>query len=321
MSSRKQDVHMKQIIGRKTSMSPPAYLMQIREEESREYILKNIEEIISAASSIDALKIFYAAKDGIESSTQTIKKLNLTQKRYYTNLKRLIDSGLIEKEDGRYTHTTLGKIFYSLIEVLRNAVEHEDKLGLIDRILKVKNLSAEEAEEIIGVMLRDVDLIPTGYLADLFGSIKIMDKWEKAVQEAIWHINKSKREILFACKHYDIRLIEACLAAAQRKVKVYCLLDKELKISRLSQSFLNFLFTGNGMPKDLSNILRSSLFEIKYANLPHSFLIIDEEYSLIEVLTPINGKYSFVLVFHNKRLSKNLSGTFNELWKNGESKQ
>ena len=312
---------MKQVIGRKSSMSPPAYLMQIHGEEFQEHIFRSVEEILSAVSGMDALKIFYVAKDGIESSTEIIRKLELTQKRYYTNLKRLIDAGLIEKEDGRYTHTTLGKIFYSLIEVLRNAVEHEDKLSLIDRILKVKNLSAEEAEEIIRVILKDVELMPSGYLTNIFGSTKVIDKWEKTIQEAIWQINKSKKEILFACKHYDIRLMEACLAAAQRRVKVYYLLDKELKISRLSQSFLNFLFTGNGMPKDLSNILRSSLFEIKYANLPHSFLIIDEEYSLIEVLTPINGKYSFVLVFHNKKLSKNLSGTFNELWKNGESKQ
>ena len=312
---------MKQIIGRKSSMSPPAYLVQIHEEESREYIFRNVEEILSAVSSMDALKIFYVAKDGIESSTQIIKKLDLTQKRYYTNLKRLIDAGLIEKEDGRYTHTTLGKIFYSLIEVLRNAVEHEDKLSLIDRILKVKNLSAEEAEEIIRVILKDVELIPSGYLTDIFGSTKMIDKWEKTVQEAIWQINKSKKEILFACKHYDIRLIEACLVAAQRRVKVCCLLDKELKISHLSQSFLNFLLASNEIPGDLSNILKSSLFEIKYVNLPQSFLVIDEEYSLIEVLTPINREYSFAFAFHNKKLSRKLSEAFNELWKNGESRQ
>jgi len=75
-------------------MTPSAPFIQADKEAIPDEALQHLEKIFSAGSSIDALKIFYAAKDGIESSTQTIKKLGLTQKRYYTNLKRLIDVGL-----------------------------------------------------------------------------------------------------------------------------------------------------------------------------------------------------------------------------------
>ena len=77
-------------------MSPQISLVQV-EEETSDLTLTYLEGMFSALSSVDALNIFYAAEDGIESSTQTIKELNLTQKRYYTNLKRLIDAGLVER--------------------------------------------------------------------------------------------------------------------------------------------------------------------------------------------------------------------------------
>ena len=53
-------------------------------------------EILSSLANIDSLKIFLACHEGIESSTRTIEEIGLTQKRYYTWLKRLIDAGLVE---------------------------------------------------------------------------------------------------------------------------------------------------------------------------------------------------------------------------------
>ncbi|MFB0543351.1 MAG: hypothetical protein ACETVR_01090, partial [Candidatus Bathyarchaeia archaeon] len=59
--------------------------------------LSRIEEIIDALSHEDALRIFIYAKEGITNSTVAIKKLELTQKRFYTRLKQLLDAGVLEK--------------------------------------------------------------------------------------------------------------------------------------------------------------------------------------------------------------------------------
>ncbi|RJS86637.1 hypothetical protein CW704_05110 [Candidatus Bathyarchaeota archaeon] len=309
---------MKRVIGKKTSMSPSVHFIQVEKEKTQDDLFKHLERIFSAASSIDALKIFYTAKDGIESSTQTIKKLNLTQKRYYTNLKRLIDAGLVEKVDGKYVHTTFGKISYKLLEAFKNAVDKKDKLDLIDRLLKTKNLSVEETEEIMKALLKDVSLIPGGQITDILGPVRIVETWEKVVQEVIEYINKAEEEILFASRYYDTRIMEACLIAAQRHVETYYLVDKELKVSSVAQIFLRSLFTNHDdVLNDFFNFLKSSLFKIKYASLPYSFLVIDKEYSMVEVSKPLGKTFSLAFTFHNKRLSERLSESFKELWERG----
>jgi len=305
---------MKRVIGRKTSMSPSARFIHVRKKEEQDSLFKHLERVFSAASSIDALKIFYTANEGIESSTRTIEKLGLTQKRYYTNLKRLIDTGLVEKVDGKYVHTTFGKITYKLIEALKGALDQKDKLDLIDRILKTKNLSIEETEEIMRALLKDVNLIPDGRITDILGSIRIIESWEKVVQEIIKYIDKAEEEVLFACRYYDMHILEACLTAAQRQVKVHYLVDKELKVSRMTQMFLSFLFTNHYEQNDFSD---KSPFKVKYVNLPYSFLVIDGEYSMVEVSTPLSRNFSFAFLFHNKKISERLSQCFSELWEKG----
>jgi len=304
---------MRRTIGKRTCMSPQISLVQV-EEETSDLTLTYLEGIFSALSSVDALNIFYAAENGIESSTQTIKELNLTQKRYYTNLKRLIDAGLVERVNGRYVHTTFGKIVHKLIEALRNAVDQKEKLDLIDRILKVKNLSEDEAEEIISVLLKDVNLIPDGYITDTLGPVRIIEDWERAVQEIIRAIYESKEKILFACRYHDIRLVEACLATAQRNVKIRFLIDEELRASRTAQILLRILFNENSAGY-FSGVLESSDFQMRYACIPYSFLISDGEYVMLEVPMPTHKRFFFAFFFHNKRLSERLSTLFEDLWK------
>jgi len=294
-------------------MSPQIPLVQV-EGETSDLTLTYLEGIFSALSSVDALNIFYAAEDGIESSTQTIKELNLTQKRYYTNLKRLIDAGLVERVNGRYVHTTFGKIVHKLIEALRNAVDQKEKLDLIDRILKVKNLSEDEAEEIISVLLKDVNLIPDGYITDTLGPVRIIEDWERAIQEIMRAIYESKDKILFACRYHDIRLVEACLATAQRNVKIRFLVDEELKASHTAQILLRILLNDNSAGH-FSGILESSDFQMRYACIPYSFLVADEECVMLEIPMPTHKKFFFAFFFHNRRLSEKLSSLFEDLWK------
>jgi hypothetical protein len=75
-------------------------------------ILKETSNILGILSKYDALKIFLHSIEGIEAETDAADRLGLTKKQYYTRLKQLVDSGLIEKRQGKYVHTTLGKVIY-----------------------------------------------------------------------------------------------------------------------------------------------------------------------------------------------------------------
>ena len=58
--------------------------------------LVELKEILAALANEDAIKIFLTARRGIEKSTKTIQELGLTQKRYYSRLKELMEAGLVE---------------------------------------------------------------------------------------------------------------------------------------------------------------------------------------------------------------------------------
>jgi len=305
------------MIGRKSSMAPSAPLIRVEKEDAQAEIFKQLERIFSAGSSIDALKIFCATKDGIESSTQAIKKLGLTQKRYYTNLKRLIDVGLVEKVDGKYVHTTLGKIVYKLMEALKGALDQKDKLELVDRLLKAKSLSAEETEEIMRAILKDANIIPGERITDILGPVRMADTWEKVVQDVVEYIDKAEEEIFFASRYYDMQVMEAVLRASQRQVKMYFLADKEMKIPRIARIFLSSLLTNRDALSAFFNLLKSPRFKIKYASLPYSFIVVDREYSMVEVATPLKKTFSLAFLFHSKKLSERLLESFMLLWEKG----
>ncbi|MBS7657260.1 hypothetical protein KEJ33_04985 [Candidatus Bathyarchaeota archaeon] len=100
----------------------------VRRENPQDKAFAEIKILFSAADSIEAIKIFYATKDSIKSSTQAIRDLDLTQKKYYTHLKRLINACLVERANCVYQHTTLGKIGFKLAEAFMNAVTQKDRL-------------------------------------------------------------------------------------------------------------------------------------------------------------------------------------------------
>jgi len=311
---------MKRVIGKKSSMTPSVPLIRDDRMDSQDEVYKHLGKIFSAGSSLDALKIFYAAKNGIESSTQVIRELGLTQKRYYTNLKRLIDVGLVEKADDKYKHTTFGKIAYQLIEALKGALEQKDKLDLIDRLLKTKNLTAEEIEEIMRTILKDTNIIPGGRITDILGPVRMADTWEKLVNDVVEQIEKAEREIFFASKYHEMRTSEALLKAVQRGVEVYLLVDKEINIPKTIRMIVSLLFTSPKALRAFINLLRSPRFRMKkYENLLYSFMVVDGEYSMVEILTPIEKTFSVAFLFYNKTVSKKFSDVFKKLWEMGSN--
>ena len=308
---------MKRMIGRKSSMTPPAHLIQAEKKDTQDEIFKYLKKVISASSSIDALKIFYAAKDGIESSTQIIKELGLTQKRYYTNLKRLMDAGLIEKIDGKYTHTTLGKIAYQLLEAFKGALEHKDKLDLIDRLLKAKNLTIEETEEIMRVILKDANIIPGERLTDILGPVRMADTWDKVVNDVVEYIDNATESIYFATQYVDLRVIDAIFRAGQRDVKLNFISRGEGQISKGLKLFSKIALAHPHYFKILFQIVNSPNFRIRYADVPYTFIVIDRKIVMVEVVKPSSKKFFVSFFFHNSRLAKKLIESFEELYKEG----
>ncbi|MCW4020397.1 MAG: ArsR family transcriptional regulator [Candidatus Bathyarchaeota archaeon] len=278
---------------------------------------KEMEEVFSAAANKAALKIFYAARDGIKSSTQTIKELDLTQKKYYTHLKKLIDAGLIEKTEGAYRHTSLGKICFKLTEVFKNALSHRDRLDLVDRLRKAESLTLEETEEIMRAILKDTNIVPGERITDLLGPVRMADTWEKVVEDVTEYVESAKESIYFASQYTDMRAIEALFRAAQRGVKLNLLTGQEDQVSNALNILLRSIFMHPKHLKFLFQLLSSPELRIRSANLPYTFVVVDRKIAVVEVVKPFTKAFSLAFIFHNERLVNRLIESFEVLYEKG----
>jgi len=288
----------------------------VKEKDSRFQSLVEMEMVLSVASNADALKIFYAAKEGIKSSTQAIKELDLTQKKYYTHLKNLIEVGLIEKAEDTYQQTTLGKICYKLTEALNCALSQKERLDLVDRISKTKNISLEETEEIMHAILRDANIVPGEHLEDFFGPVRMADTWDKVMDNTIEFMEKAEKEIEFATQYVDAKVIDPILEAAKRGIKMRFIVSQKENYSMALQMFKGFL-SNPRILKTLFDFLRSNNVQIRYIEVPYSLIVVDRKYAMVEVATPYTKTFSLAFFFTNSKVSEKLVTEFDLLWEKG----
>ncbi|MDE1810708.1 MAG: hypothetical protein KGH66_01555 [Candidatus Micrarchaeota archaeon] len=90
-----------------------------------DYGVEGFSKTMAALKKPQSLVLYINAVKGLKSDMGTPKALGFTKKQYYTNLKELVDLGLITREDNiTYVHTVKGKILLpSVLSMLRVANE------------------------------------------------------------------------------------------------------------------------------------------------------------------------------------------------------
>jgi hypothetical protein len=64
----------------------------------------------------------------------SLKKVNLSQRQYYSKISGFLKAGLIKRHKGMYIPTLLGRIVYDSLTVIEEALSHYWKLRVIDQI-------------------------------------------------------------------------------------------------------------------------------------------------------------------------------------------
>jgi hypothetical protein len=105
---------------------------------SLDYILKKI-------SDLETLTLFNTiALSNDDRDSEHLKETNITTKRYYLRISRLMDSGLIKRHKGKYSLTLLGKIVYDIHLTINQALNYYWKLKAIESILLSSSSSRTE---------------------------------------------------------------------------------------------------------------------------------------------------------------------------------
>jgi len=121
-----------------------------------------VDQVLKSVSdwgSLALLRSIASVEEGEDLSAMSLTKLKLSRRAYYSRLRQLLDTELIERNGGRYKLTSLGKIVYDYYRKIENVLEQDYyKLKAIDAIEKAEDLGVIERVEAIDNLITDKKL-------------------------------------------------------------------------------------------------------------------------------------------------------------------
>jgi len=273
--------------------------------------IEELGEILYSLSGADALKIFIKTAEGIKSSTQTIKELNLTQKRYYVALKRLIEADLVEKRRNTYVQTMLGALCFKMGQALVNAVCQRDQLALADKLVRSENLSEKEKEEILNAISKK-ELLGPASLADVIHGVRMITDYNTFLEETTKLLDNAKEDACVATEENDNRITDAAMNAIDRGVNLFFLSVEEdyAERTRMLKMILSPAMVELGRKAIASKRLNFRTTE----KLPFSFTVIDSKHGIIKLPHPISKKFYFAFEFDHTLSCHSLRDLFTSLY-------
>jgi len=277
--------------------------------------LGGLTEILTALANEDAIKIFITAQGGIEKSTQAIHELGLTQKRYYSRLRELMDAGLIEKRENAYRHTTTGAICYTLGKSVNAALAQRDSLDLVDRVRRSRSFSTKQTTQILQA-LTPRDLASSLEGGGLIHPARLLDEGSLLVSELIARIEGAKERIYLAAEDPDARVMEALIRAAQRKIDLSLLTGESHKLSERIQVLQ--LILNPGFAHAVLDLLLARELKVKHGDVPFTFCVIDGTFALIELADPFTNDFQAGFTLESPVVCHRLVQTFEGLFQQAE---
>jgi hypothetical protein len=190
-------------------------------------LVKNSTKLLSILSKKDNFTIFLFASRGLKADSSTLQKLGLTRKRYYTRLRQLMEAGLINKSDGSYFHTTLGRIIYQKYLIgLMQEIANTKQMKMIDTLKRTKQFSEDD---IIRFVSKITD--STNITKNMSSASKIEIAWtlEDMVSAIVERVEFCKNEILIATRSFNEIIINNILRKASSEImKVKVIADARL---------------------------------------------------------------------------------------------
>ena len=115
-----------------------------------------VADILDAISDARALAVYKTIASEKPNSNLLITKIQLTRKQYYSRISRLIKTGLVKRENGRYTLTSFGKVIYDIQITIGVALENFWKLKAIDSLQAADStLSKEEQTRVLDLLIQN----------------------------------------------------------------------------------------------------------------------------------------------------------------------
>ena len=226
----------------------------------QEVTTEQIFTVLSDNTSVNLMKTAYAGR--LTSSNYVGK---LSKKQFYTKLKRLCNTGLVEKrEDAYYRTTTLGSLVYNgHVKTLEDALTNFWQLKAIDILKTREDFPADRKESIIDEIVKGSNLKNFINSTHLTGFAIIKD-FNRLVIEVIRMLEDAKKEVYFASRYHDPHVSKKMFDKVEKGVTVHFLDGNPQQIS--VESRLNAILRtppNEVTYKTVNRLIKSHCFELK----------------------------------------------------------
>jgi predicted transcriptional regulator len=261
-----------------------------------------------------------SAKNGLMAEASSPERTGLSKKVYYTSLKQLINTGLVEKSEGKYIHTTFGSVIYQghiigLIEQLRNKKQME----MIDTLKHSDQFSESDIKSFVDKIIGGIN----SSSEDTGSKIEIVLTYEDMVSAILERTELAKNEILLASRYFNEIIINNILRKAKSGINVKVVAEKTLvdqffeqNSKQLQVNDKNAIERKNvvGNPWYPGNVSR------RVANVPFSMTLFDRSDVAIELINA-NEPRSFhgAIFIRDEKTCRRMLDYYQKLWDSGLS--
>jgi DNA-binding HxlR family transcriptional regulator len=284
---------------------------------------ESMVKILDALGNEDALSIFIYVEKGMASSKVAIQELGLTQKRFYSRLKELIDVGLLEKNEGEYQYTTLGRIFSKIGDSLLDVLDNKEKFELLEKLRDSSSLTSSDFNKITSVVSKgstDVSgIFNMIFLSEKQGKVEVLPSYERLVEKLVEGIEGTENAIYLASRYIDNKVIDSMMKASKKGIPARVLMAKEHLEDKVSK--LQLLLSPGLIISMLEFFSDPKLDEImRDGHVPFSFAIIDQEHCFFEL--PSFGNNDFTIAFYvvDNEIGEKFIKMFSTLWESADKK-
>ena len=102
-----------------------------------------------------SLAFFETLAVGSSASDVLRSRLDLTRRQYYSRMSALLKAGLIKRQSGGYSLSSLGKIVYDVQVIIGKALEDYWKLAAIDSVQHLPEIGLNKIIEVLVEKPRD----------------------------------------------------------------------------------------------------------------------------------------------------------------------
>ena len=119
--------------------------------------ISNID-VLETISDQTAMDIITAISNGVTKSDNLMQILDLTHKQYYSRSSRLLDIGIINRNDGGVILTSFGRLIYNAQVKIAIAFSHSSELRMIDAMKSHSGMSEDQQKTIIDKLIDNPDI-------------------------------------------------------------------------------------------------------------------------------------------------------------------